>query len=85
MGKRVGLFSHGRSFLNRIYFHPWVWLFVSVILLGACAYLPLRIKNDNLRNFVMRWVLVPVSIVLIAYTYPVGIEVFKNIALTWKT
>lgn len=33
----------------------------------------------------MRWVLVPVSIVLMVYTYPVGIEVFKNIALIWKS
>ena len=32
----------------------------------------------------MRWVLVPVSIVLIAYAYPAGIEIFKQIAVSWK-
>ena len=58
-----------------------VWLCVSLILLGACTYLPLWIKNDALRNFVMRWVLVPVSIVIIVYVYPVGIEIFKKLAL----
>ena len=57
------------------------WLGVTALLLGACTFLPLRIKNDVLRNFVMRWVLVPVSIVIIAYSYPVGIEVFRKLAL----
>ena len=58
-----------------------VWLGASAILLGACTYLPLWIKNDALRSFVMRWVLVPVSIVIIAYAYPAGIEVFSKLAL----
>jgi hypothetical protein len=29
----------------------------------------------------MRWVLVPVSIVIITYVYPTGIEVFRKLAL----
>ncbi len=58
---------------------------MTALLLAACTYLPLKIKNDNLRNWVMRWVLVPVSVVIIAYSYPVGIEVFKTIALKWKS
>ena len=58
-----------------------VWLCVSVILLAACTYLPIRIKNDALRSFVMRWVLVPVSIGIIAYAYPAGIQVFSQLAL----
>ncbi len=61
--------------------HPAVWLAITLLLLGACTYLPLWIKNDYLRNFVMRWVLVPVSIAIIAYVYPVGIEIFKRLAL----
>ena len=68
-----------KSFFN----HPAVWLAVSALLLAACTYLPLRIKNDALRNFVMRWVLVPVSLVIILYVYPVGIEVFKKLALSF--
>ncbi len=66
-----------KSFLD----HPIVWFFITLLLLAACTYLPLRIKNDRLRNFVMRWVLVPVSLVIILYAYPVGIEVFKKLAL----
>ena len=57
---------------------PVVWLFSTLLLLAACAYLPIRIKNDKMRSFVMRWVLVPVSIVIIVYAYPVGIEVVRN-------
>ena len=58
-----------------------VWLSVSALLLGACTYLPLWIKDDAFRNFVMRWVLVPVSIVIITYVYPVGIGIFSKLAL----
>ena len=65
--------------------NPLVWLVTSLILLAACTFLPLRIKNDDVRFFVMRWVLVPVSIVIIAYTYPVGIEIFKQLAVGWHT
>lgn len=64
---------------------PAVWLVVTLLLLAACTYLPLKVKNDTLRNFLMRWVLVPVSIVLIAYVYPVGIEIFKRLALNFRT
>ena len=63
------------------FYNPWIWLWASALLLGACTYLPLKIKNDTLRHFVMRWVLVPVSIVIIAYVYPQGIEVFRKLAL----
>ena len=60
---------------------PIVWLMISVILLAACAYLPLCIKEDRLRNFVMRWVLVPVSLAIVVYVYPVGIEIFRRLAV----
>ncbi len=65
----------------RFFDHPIIWFLITILLLCACAYLPLRIKNDALRSFVMRWVLVPVSIVIIIYVYPVGIEVFRRMAL----
>lgn len=56
-----------------------VWLLAAIFLLALCTYLPIRIKNDALRNWVMRWVLVPVSIIIIVYIYPVGIEVFRRL------
>ena len=58
-----------------------VWFSISAFMIGACTYLPLWIKNDVLRSIVMRWALVPVSIVIIAYVYPVGIELFSRLAL----
>lgn len=61
------------------FYHPLVWLCVSAILIGACTYLPLWIKDDALRSFVMRWVLVPVSLVIILYMYPVGIQIFRTL------
>ena len=60
--------------------NAWVWLLATAFLLGLCTYLPIRIKNDRLRNWVMRWLLVPVSIIIIVYVYPVGIEVFRRLA-----
>ena len=67
--------------MKAFFSHPWVWFFITILLLWACTDLPIRIKNDTLRNFVMRWVLVPVSIVILVYVYPVGIEVFRKLAL----
>ncbi len=58
-----------------------VWLIAAMLLLGACTVLPLWIKDDRLRSLVMRWVLVPVSIAIIIYVYPVGIEIFRRLAL----
>ena len=62
--------------------HPATWLFITLLLLAACTFFPIKIKNDALRSAVMRWVLVPVSLVIIFYTYPVGIEVFRRLALS---
>ncbi len=67
--------------MNSFFHHPLTWLFITLLLLGACTYLPLWIKNDRLRNWVMRWVLVPVSLAIVLYVYPVGIEVFRRLAL----
>lgn len=69
--------------MGPFFHHPVTWLGITLLLLGACATLPLCIKNDGLRNWVMRWLLVPVSIVIIAYVYPIGIEIFRKIALSF--
>ena len=68
--------------MNKIFFeNTSVWFVVTVLLLGVCAYLPIRIKNDALRSLVMRWVLVPISILIIIYVYLIGIEVFRRLAI----
>ena len=69
--------------MKEFFDHPLVWLAITLLLLAACTWLPIRIKNDALRSFVMRWVLVPVSLAIVLYVYPVGIEVFKRLALTF--
>jgi len=65
-----------------IYYNSWVWLGASVISLGLCAYLPILIKNDPLRRLVNWVVLIPVSIFIILYVYPTGLEVFRKFALS---
>lgn len=66
---------------QHFFYRSPVWLVTTLLLLAACTYLPLWIKNDQLRSLVMRWILVPVSVILIVYAYPVGIEVFSRLAL----
>ena len=68
--------------MSKIFFeNTFVWFFVAVLLLGVCATLPIKIKDDALRSFAMRWVLVPLSILIIGYVYPMGIEVFRRLAV----
>ena len=67
--------------MKDLFGQPVVWLLISALLLGACTYLPLWIRDDALRSFVMRWILVPVSIVILVYVYPVGIQLFSRLAL----
>jgi hypothetical protein len=69
--------------MKNFFDHPIVWFLATLVLLASCTWLPLWIKDDRLRSLVMRWVLVPVSIVIIVYAYPVGIEVFKKLALSF--
>ena len=58
-----------------------VWMVVTAVLLALCTFLPIRIMDDRLRTLVMRWVLVPVSIIIITYVYPVGIEIFRRLGV----
>lgn len=62
--------------------NPWLWLLMTLFLLALCTFLPIKIKDDVLRQRVNWFILIPVSIVLMFYAYPVGIEVFKKLALT---
>jgi hypothetical protein len=62
--------------------HPWIWLLITLFLLGLCTYLPIKIKDNRTRQLVNWYVLIPVSLILILYAYPAGIEVFKKLALT---
>lgn len=61
---------------------PIVWLSLTLFLLALCTFLPIKIKDNRLRQFVSWYILVPVSLILMLYAYPAGIEVFKNLALS---
>lgn len=63
--------------------NSWLWLLLTLTCLALCTFLPIRIKNDRIRQLVNWYVLIPVSIVLMFYAYPLGIDVFKRLALTW--
>lgn len=62
-------------------YNPWIYLLITGTCLYLCTYLPVRIKNDAMRKWVSWLVLVPVSLVIIMYVYPVGIEFFKKLAV----
>ena len=61
--------------------NSWVWLAVTVICFGLCAFLPVLIKDDRLRRRVTLLLLIPVILILILYAYPVGLRVFAQWAL----
>lgn len=58
------------------------WLIITLLCIAACTYFPIKIKNTRLRQWVNYWVLIPISILIIIYCYPAGIEVFKRLALS---
>jgi hypothetical protein len=60
----------------------WIWLTIITVCLGLCTFLPIWVKDDRKRKWVYWLVLIPVSLVLMFYAYPLGIEVFKNLALS---
>lgn len=61
--------------------HPVTWLAITAVCLVFCTFLPIRIKDDRLRQWVSWLVLIPISLLLILYAYPAGIEVFRNFAI----
>ena len=69
--------------MNSFWSNGWVWCAVTLGMLGLCTWLPIKIKNDTARRWVYWMVLIPASLVLMFYCYPVGLEVFRNLALTF--
>lgn len=60
---------------------PRVWLVLSVLAFGACALVPVWVRDDELLKRLSWWLLVPVSLAIIACLYPAGIEIFRR----WAT
>lgn len=65
-----------------VIYQPWVWIVTTAVTFALCALLPIWIKDDFWRKMAMRVVLVPVSLLIILYVYPYGLEVFRGMAAT---
>ena len=68
---------------NGFFMHPWVWAAITIGSLALCTLLPIRIQDENLRRKVNRIILIPASLVLLFYAYPVGLEMFRRLAIAW--
>ena len=64
-----------------VFYQPWVWIAISLAGFGLCMLLPIKIKEDALRRKVMWLVLIPVSLIIIFYVYPMGLEIARRLAL----
>ncbi len=65
--------------------NPWIWLVVTLVSFGLCTWLPPRLSDPVLRRRITYYVLVPLSLVMILYVYPVGIEFCRRLAVGfWK-
>ncbi len=61
-----------------------VWFYTAFVCFFLSTFLPIWIKNNELRRKVNLFLLIPVCFVIMFYVYPAGIELFKKIALTFK-
>ena len=64
--------------------NPWFWLIVTTLTFALCAFLPGRIQDERMRKWVSWFILIPVSLVIIFYVYPMGLEVFRRFAVGSK-
>ena len=64
-----------------ILYNGWFWTVVTAIAFALCTLIPIRIKDTELRQKVTWWVLIPVSLVILLYIYPVGIEFCRRWAV----
>ena len=69
--------------MDLLFHNNWVWLIISLVGFALCAFLPVWIKDDRLLRKVSVYFLMPVSLFLIIYAYPIGLEVFRKLALTF--
>lgn len=70
--------------IKEFFFNPWIWLAVSLAGFGLCTFLPVWIRNETWRRRIYLVVLVPVSLILMFYVYPAGLEIFRRLALGEK-
>lgn len=61
----------------------WLWFGVTAVCLWVCTVVPMKIyAADERKRSLVNWlILIPVSLVIILYVYPVGIELFRKLAV----
>jgi len=69
--------------LQEVLNKPVVWLTITLVCLLLTTFLPIWVKDYSLRQKVNLFLLVPVSLIIILYVYPIGIEFFKRLALSF--
>lgn len=60
--------------------NPWVWFLVAIVGFALCTVLPIWVKNPFQRKLVNWYILIPVSLVIMFYVYPMGLEMFRRMA-----
>jgi len=60
----------------------WWWVVLAVAAFAACTFIPIKMYSDDerKRNMINWLILIPVSLVIIFYVYPIGIRFFENLA-----
>ena len=60
----------------------WQWVLISVTVLVLCTVIPIMIyaADDRKRTLVNWFVLIPISLIILFYVYPVGIQFFQDLA-----
>jgi hypothetical protein len=58
------------------------WILISVVVLGLCIVIPIKIyAADEQKRTLVNWlVLIPISLIILFYVYPVGIQFFQDMA-----
>ena len=60
-----------------------IYFVITFSSLALCAWIPVKISaNPVVRRWVYWLVLVPIILVVIFYVYPMGIDLFRRMALT---
>jgi len=60
----------------------WKWICIAAVAFILCALIPIRIYTvDEHKRKMINWlILIPLSLVIIFYVYPIGIRFFETLA-----
>lgn len=60
----------------------WKWICIAVAAFALCSIIPIKIYTaDERKRKLINWlILIPISLIIIFYVYPIGIRFFQNLA-----